>query len=854
MGLIWLRGQAELRAKWRAVLLLVLVVGVGGGVTLTAIAGARRTDSAISRFVAYSLPDDGGFLFGSVLSPPVTSGTSANPLVLSPVERRIVDLPQVSAYFQAPYLFLTTDPTGRNIATLNAIGATTASLYRSVDRPLVVAGHLPSPTHPFDVAINELAAAARHLGVGSHLRLYAYSKAQLPHGGLTRILAGPQAPMGPSFRVRVVAIVRFPQDVNAVLPLAAKEGVSYENQENLYLTPAFLPRLAVGLGIPVQQVPDINLFGVRLRNGAADSKAFAAGAAALGHGQVFASAGNVFGIRSAAASAQHGIHLEVVALLLFGALAALVTLLLVGQTLARQVALEADDYEVLRSLGSTRAQLIAVVVLRGTVIGIAGGLLAIGVAVLASPVMPVGLARQAEISPGFNGDFAVLALGFLAVVVLMAACSAVPAWRIGKWTKASLNMRGGVSHRSHVAEAVARTRLSPTVAIGVRFALEPGRGRRSTPVASAMIGAVAAVAALAAALTFGASLQHLLSSPSQQGWNWDVLVGNPHNLTDQEVKAGSLLAHNRYVGSYSAIAILAGASQGNAVIDGEVVDLLLAFDPLKGGVYPSLIEGHAPRAADQIVLASRTLRELHRQIGQSVRINGPQGQSFTLRIVGRMISPSVGDLFTNNMGEGGWVYGPAIRRQQAQTTQNSDGPPPTVFNLFAVRYANGVSPNGAFASLQREFGRTVLRQLPSADVINLQSVDRLPILLAALVVLLGVATVGSALVASVRQRRRDLEILKTLGFVRRQLAAVIAWQATVFSLVALCVGLPVGIAFGRWSWSLVVPSIGSGSGPFVPTLAIVAVVPATLLVANVIAAVPGWAAAHLAPGVVMRSE
>jgi ABC-type lipoprotein release transport system permease subunit len=177
-----------------------------------------------------------------------------------------------------------------------------------------------------------------------------------------------------------------------------------------------------------------------------------------------------------------------------------------------------------------------------------------------------------------------------------------------------------------------------------------------------------------------------------------------------------------------------------------------------------------------------------------------------------------------------------------------------VFNLFAVRYAKGVSPNAAFASLQREFGRTVLRQLPSADVINLQSVDRLPILLAALVVLLGVATVGNTLVASVRQRRRELGILKTLGFVRRQLAAVIAWQATVFSLVALCVGLPVGIAFGRWSWNLVVPGIGSGSSALVPTLALFAVVPATLLVANVIAAVPGWTAAHLAPGVVMRSE
>ena len=146
------------------------------------------------------------------------------------------------------------------------------------------------------------------------------------------------------------------------------------------------------------------------------------------------------------------------------------------------------------------------------------------------------------------------------------------------------------------------------------------------------------------------------------------------------------------------------------------------------------------------------------------------------------------------------------------------------------------------------------RPLPSQDVINLHSVDRLPPLLAGLVVLLGVATVGNTLVASVRQRRRDLAILKTIGLVRRQVAGVVAWQATSFSLVALLVGLPLGVAGGRWAWNLVVSGVGSVSPPLVPALAITAVVPAALLVANGIAAWPGWAAAQVAPAVVMRSE
>ena len=219
-----------------------------------------------------------------------------------------------------------------------------------------------------------------------------------------------------------------------------------------------------------------------------------------------------------------------------------------------------------------------------------------------------------------------------------------------------------------------------------------------------------------------------------------------------------------------------------------------------------------------------------------------------------MISPSVGDLFTNNMADGAWVYGPAIRQHQATTPQNANGPPATVFNIFAVRYAPGVSSAAAYASLRREFGATVLRPLPAEDVLNLQSVDRLPTLLAGLVVLLGVAAVGNTLVNAVRQRRRDLAILRTIGFVRRQVAGVVAWQATWFSVVALLVGIPLGVAGGRWAWNVVASGMGSVSPPVVPTLAICFVIFAALVLANVIAAWPGWMAARVAPGIVMRSE
>jgi hypothetical protein len=847
MGMVWLRWRAELRAQWRTVVVLALLVGMGGGVALTAFAGARRTDTAVPRFVHYSLPDDGGFLYGNVFSPPVAEGAAGYSLALGPVEQRVVDLPQVAAYFRAPYLFLATDPAGNETGGLNPIGPADAALYRKVDRPFVVAGRLPDPTRPFDATVNELAAAKRHLHVGSTVLLYAYSFQQFSGGGVTVGTAHGQAPAGPSFAVRITAIVRFPTDVNAIIPLAAKQDVSYEGQQNLYLSPAFLPRLAAGLGIPVQRIPSMNLIGVRLHHGTADWLAFAAAATAIGAGMITASPGDVYGIRTAAASAERGVHLEVVALLLVGALAALITLLLVGQAIARDIRMEHDEYATLRSLGVTRVQLVGVVFLRVALIGLAGGVLAFVVAIVASPLMPVGLARRAEIHPGFEVNVAILVPGFLAIVALVAAWS-LPAWRVtrrsadGDW----------LARRSPVADAVARTSLPPAAAVGVRFGLESGRGR-TVPVATAMLGAVVAVTTTVAALTFGNSLEHLVNTPRQQGWNWDVIVGNPNDQTDREAQAGALLARNPLVGAYSAIAILAGQNQGTAVIDGKTVDSMLAIDPMKGSVYPPLLEGHAPRADNEIVLATHTLHRLRRHVGGYVQIPTPEGVR-TLRIAGRMISPSVGDLLTNGLGDGAWIYGPVVREVQSQLPAQPNGPPPTLFVLFAVRYTPGASPAAAYASLRRDFGRSVLRPLPGEDAVNLQSVDRLPLVLAGFVVLIGVITVGNALVTSVRRRRRDLAILKTIGFTRRQVAGAVAWQATSFALVAAVVGIPLGIAAGRQAWDLVASNINSVSPALVPATSVALIAPATVAVCVVVAALPSWSAARVRPAVALRTE
>jgi len=173
---------------------------------------------------------------------------------------------------------------------------------------------------------------------------------------------------------------------------------------------------------------------------------------------------------------------------------------------------------------------------------------------------------------------------------------------------------------------------------------------------------------------------------------------------------------------------------------------------------------------------------------------------------------------------------------------------------FGVRYRPGVDREAATRSLVHDFGRQVLRPFPGGEVGDLAKVDFLPYLLAALLVVLAVGALGLTLLASVRRHRRDLAVLKTIGFVPRQVAATVAWQATTLAVGALVVGVPFGIAVGRWTWRLLASGLGSVSPPIVPAVAVLAVVPAALVTANLLAAGPGWLAGRVRPAEALRAE
>src|ERR1700761_4507455 len=54
MATVWLTLRTDLRHRWRALLSLALLLGLIGGVVLTAAAGARRTDTAYPRLLSWA--------------------------------------------------------------------------------------------------------------------------------------------------------------------------------------------------------------------------------------------------------------------------------------------------------------------------------------------------------------------------------------------------------------------------------------------------------------------------------------------------------------------------------------------------------------------------------------------------------------------------------------------------------------------------------------------------------------------------------------------------------------------------------------------------------------------------------
>jgi hypothetical protein len=384
----------------------------------------------------------------------------------------------------------------------------------------------------------------------------------------------------------------------------------------------------------------------------------------------------------------------------------------------------------------------------------------------------------------------------------------------------------------------------------MRFALESGEGHTAVPVRSAILGAVMAVIVLVATVTFGASLDSLVSHPALYGWNWDYMLVSGGDIPEQDVNR--LLRHDPYVSQFS------GVYTATLAIDGLNVPVL-GEDP-GATVSPPVLSGHGLGTSGEVVLGAVTLAQLHKQLGATVRVQSST-KTTILRVVGTAAFPAIGSSFGLHLEMGtGAILDSGLIPVVDRNPFNDPIPGP---NAVLVRLRAGPRRAVALRSLNTiaaatsntaNFGVSVQGVLRPAEIVNYRSLGDTPIYLGAGLATGAVVALALTLVASVRRRRRDLALLKTLGFTGRQLAAAVAWQSTIAAVIGTIFGVPLGIALGRWLWDLFARSIHAVPAPAVPVLNVALIAIGALVLANVVAAVPGRLAARTKTGLLLRSE
>jgi hypothetical protein len=845
----WYRFRATFPRHLGGYLSLILLVGLAGGVAMTSIAAARRTQSSYPTFLASTNPSDLTASVGSdspsatLFDPSVTTAIARLPLV-----KRVVTLvtPAVVplAANGAP------DLAGLQSSLLQFV-ASPDGMFVSEDRATVIAGRMADPDRADEAVMTASAASRARLHVGQVLRLGYYTAAQIasPTLGTPRL----------RISVRLVGVVELNRQV-------VQDDV--DNASGfVILTPALIRaaaaaspggRLTMGPGAPV-------LYGVQLDHGSRDVPRAEQEISRV----TPADASYTFNVTSrAVAETEIAVKPESVALGAFGAIAGLVALVIGTLAISRRFRWGGDDRQILRALGAGPAVAVGDVLIGTLASVVCGSLLAAITAVALSPLAPLGPVRRVYPSPGVACDWTVLGAGTAVLICGLGAAAGMLAWLAAPHRAA--RGAGAAPRSSGMARLGEAAGLPVTGVVGVRFALEPGRGRTAVPVRSALLGAVLAVTVVVAALTFASGLGTLVSHPALYGWNWNYMFDTPSNVPPL---ARTMLDRDRDVAGW------AGADLVAVDIDGEFVPSVIADPP--SAVAPPVLSGHGLLARDQIVLGSTTMELLHKRVGEAVYASFGTPKDFPvyipptrLTIVGTATFPAIGysSLIADHpsMGTGAMfsaaIEPPALVRAETSRDPNLNGP-----QYVFVRLRAGVSPAAGLAGLRRiahaanravaadpdAVGSTsvsVLGVQRPAQIVNYRTIGATPVILAAGLAAGAVVALGMTLTASVLRRRRDLALLKALGFTGRQLRAAIAWQSTVAAAAGIVAGVPLGVIVGRQLWIQFARNVNAVPDATVPVFSVVLVALGAVVFVNLAAALPGRTASRSPCALILRAE
>lgn len=465
---------------------------------------------------------------------------------------------------------------------------------------------------------------------------------------------------------------------------------------------------------------------------------------------------------------------------LFGVLGLLVSVLIVGNVVSGAVVSGYRHIGVLKALGFTPNQVVAVYLtmlavpaVTGAVLGtVAGNLLADPVLKVAFTGVETGRAMTGEIDAWVS---AVCLAGVPALVLLAAL---VPALRAHRLPAARAISAGGAPRTGRgrrVQRLLAGTPLPRPVSMGLGQPF--ARPARSLLTLSAIVLGVTTVT-LATGLT---ATMVAFGGAGRPGAGPTVQVsaagqGAPA-LGDEEVE--------RRLRSLPGAEAVRARALSQAGLVGQSQPVFADFYRGDDSAYENgIARGRAPRAAGEVVAGPAFLRQRGLEIGSRV----------TLELNGRQLSATVvGVLVEGN-----------ARALEATWHSRDRLAPDLHATEYTVRLAPGTDP--------RDYAGAVDAVDPGLKVRELGTANAGPATVVAFstvftVLLSAVASLGvfNTVLLNTRERRRDLGMLKSIGMTSRQVVVMTVTSVTGLGLVGGLLGIPAGMAAHR----LVVDHVGA---------------------------------------------
>jgi|GEM_PF-1628334 len=799
MNLVAYLVRADLRRRWRTLLVLGLLLGVVVGGAMWAVAGARRTATSYERLLAATNtedvlvnPDDGYADFDAIEAlPQVRDACRATGAPLA------IEGPDGEPDFEGPFLPFLSD--GRCLFDLSG--------------PARVDGRLPDPSEPYEVFLSASAAQTLGYGRGDTISAFAF--------------ADEEAPPEP-IELTVTGVGVYGQD--ALL-----------DPENTATFPVMLLTPAYGDAHPFDVQATFTGSLVQLEHGEADMAAFNAAA--------IDAAGESLHLEDRFENerkAGRALEPYALALRLFALGVLVAGIGMAGGALHRTLSSNPADHRTLASLGVAPVLQSLVPLALALVVGSLAAVVGTTLAIALSPIAPIGPAHDIEPDPGLHTDGWVLALGatgmllVAAAVGLLAAVALRRAERVGAEERASrpsLLSRAGLGLRA------------PSSA-GLRLATGEIGSSRSGALTT-FVGATLGVIAVLVVQVVGAGIVRLIDTPARYGWAWDAMV----SVAEEDFTQAEGPSYRSTVAQLDDLGV-AGRQTinlGQVDVAGLTVAAVGLGDAEGEAVGPPTIGGRLPADDDEVALGATTMHRGGVDLGDDVTIRSG-GERRRLRVVGTVTFPRLTEYPgapNTGLGDG------ALLTSEALVELTGALP----YSGILVRAGDG----DRLAALQSAFPQfsssadngfvTLIERPQRPDALfGYESTTPLRYGLGGLLGGLTVASVALGLSASVRAARREIAVLRAIGFTPGQSRHVVRVHGLVVAGVALVLGVPLGLAAGRAAWRSFADRLGVASDPITPGAG-VAVTALVVVAVCVLLTIPIAAGAtRSGPAAALRAE